>query len=183
MTRIQITLDDAAAQAALARLAQRLGDMRPVLKDVGESLLASTKDRFAQQRGPDGAPWAPLSDATLLATMRRAVAGKGLNRRGGGTRVAAVRALARRRALVGETRALSSQFGVQVDAQGVTLSTSMVYAAVHQFGMARGATGRRTRHGRPIPFGDVPARPFIGLSSADRVAVLNIVARALAAAR
>jgi len=35
----------------------------------------------------------------------------------------------------------------------------------------------------PIPWGDIPARPFLGLSDEDRSGILDIVSEALAAAR
>ena len=42
--------------------------------------------------------------------------------------------------------------------------TNVVYATTQQFGAARGEFGA-TRRGRPIPFGDIRARAFVGFSS------------------
>jgi len=52
------------------------------------------------------------------------------------------------------------------------------YAAVQQFGAKKGAFGR-TRRGAPIPWGDIPPRPFLGLSDADRRSILDLIAEHL----
>ena len=41
----------------LQRLAETSHDVDPVLRDIGEHLLNSTKDRFATEAGPGGGPW------------------------------------------------------------------------------------------------------------------------------
>ncbi|MHB8921670.1 MAG: phage virion morphogenesis protein [Halothiobacillus sp.] len=46
--------------------------------------------------------------------------------------------------------------------------------AFQQFGAAEGAFGETTT-GHPIPWGDIPARPFIGLSDKDEAEILNII--------
>ena len=47
-------------------------------------------------------------------------------------------------------------------------------AGTHQFGASKGAFGTTSR-GSPIPWGDIPARPFFGLSSEDEWGVLEIL--------
>jgi phage gpG-like protein len=54
----------------------------------------------------------------------------------------------------------------------------MEYAAVQQFGAVAGALGRNKR-GSPIPWGNIPARPFLGVSAQDKVEVLEILQEAL----
>lgn len=51
---ITIQLDDRQLQGALAQLRQRLGDLTPVMQDIGEELVARAKQRFATSTGPDG---------------------------------------------------------------------------------------------------------------------------------
>ena len=48
----------------------------------------------------------------------------------------------------------------------VEVGSLFVYAGTHQFGAEKGSFGS-TAKGTPIPFGDIPARPFLGLSDAD----------------
>ncbi|MBY0349775.1 phage virion morphogenesis protein [Tabrizicola sp.] len=48
----------------------------------------------------------------------------------------------------------------------------MIYATTQQFGAAQGAFGRTARNG-PIPWGTIPARPFLGLSPEDETNILD----------
>ncbi len=56
-----ITIDDAAVQAALARLASRLGNLTPIMQDIGRALGNLTEDAF-QAEGPG---WPQLSPVTV----------------------------------------------------------------------------------------------------------------------
>jgi phage gpG-like protein len=73
------------------------------------------------------------------------------------------------------------------DRHSAWVGASKVYAAVHQFGQKKGASGR-TRRGAPIPWGDIPPRPYLpideagALTPAARDEVLAIIADALRAA-
>lgn len=59
-----IQVDDAKAQAWFGELLQRMGDLSPLMRDLGEYLVESTQDRFDQGIGPDGVAWAPLKDGS-----------------------------------------------------------------------------------------------------------------------
>lgn len=45
---------------ALVGLQLRMRDLRPVLREIGASLLTSTQRRFEDEQAPSGAPWAPI---------------------------------------------------------------------------------------------------------------------------
>ncbi|WP_417345714.1 phage virion morphogenesis protein [Ferrimonas sp.] len=51
-------------QAQLQQLAAKGEELTPALEDIGELLLLSHQERWAQGVAPDGTPWAPLSDTT-----------------------------------------------------------------------------------------------------------------------
>lgn len=160
---ITITLDDAAATAALGRLVARLGDASPAMAEVAEVLAEGTQARFRTGTDPSGSPWAPRSPATLAAYARARPP-----KRPGEHPLT----------LTGQLRAsLRPEWGP--DWAGV--GSSAIHGAVHQFGAPKGAFGTTAR-GAPIPWGDIPARPFLGLSEADRGAVLDTVAEWLAGA-
>ena len=57
-----IYYDDQEVIDALKRLDSMVDDMTPVYRDIGEYLLPSTQDRFADEEDPEGQPWEPLSD-------------------------------------------------------------------------------------------------------------------------
>lgn len=56
-----IEVDDAAPRGMLDRLLAFGGDLTPAFSDIGEYLLNSHRQRFADQQAPDGTSWQPLS--------------------------------------------------------------------------------------------------------------------------
>lgn len=152
-TGISIEIDDREARAALARLATRAERLAPALAEIGEALVQSTQARFVSETAPDGAPWAANTPAT--------------------------RARKRNPRILTEDGYLGDLIAYDVDSQGLRVGSNRDYAATHQFGAKRGAFGT-SRRGRPIPWGDIDARPFLGLSAADRDHLVAIVADYLA---
>jgi len=61
---ISIDVDDRQMQQVFGKLQQVGHSMSPLFADIGEYLLESTKQRFADQVDPDGLPWAPLAEST-----------------------------------------------------------------------------------------------------------------------
>ena len=56
----------------------------------------------------------------------------------------------------------------------VEWGSNAIQSAVMQFGAGKGAFGTTSRGG-PIPWGDIPARPFLGLSDEDRTAIVQTI--------
>ena len=155
MLRIQFQADD--AFAALDRLAGALDDMSPVMADIGEQLKVSTEARFGQGVDPEGAAWAPKSQTTIDAYVRR---GKTADRRplwgpGEGVR-------------------LARSFHYDSGPTFVELGTNAIQSAVMHFGAKKGAFGK-TKRGSSIPWGDIPARPFLGLSEGNQADIVELV--------
>ena len=66
---ITLEINDGEIDAALNRLARAVTDMTPLMQDVGEELVASTRERFIAGVSPEGAVWAPqLLVKCILAT-------------------------------------------------------------------------------------------------------------------
>jgi phage virion morphogenesis protein len=149
--------------AALEGIARALENPLPLFQDLGEYLVLSTKQRFPTGRAPDGSVWAPKSPVTITAQ--------------GGRRTNRLDT----RPLFGPSGALSSTITYEAFSDRVEWGSPMIYSAVQQFGAGQGAFGRTSRGG-PIPWGDIPARPFVGLSVEDEGAVLDIVADYLSGA-
>lgn len=166
---ITVKIDDRAVREALTRLTRAGGDLRTAFADIGEYLDLATRARFDAQRGPDGVPWEPLSDATLRRTMLGGVKrGKGqqrraLTKRGGGTKAGAIRKLAGKEILV-ESGDLRDTLRYRASARSLEFGTDRKYGATHQF-------GDPDRH--------IPARPFLGINDADRAEILAILQRHL----
>ena len=61
---ITLEYDDADVREALKKLQDKIGNLEPFYKDIGEALLNSTRERFEGQIAPDGSAWAALSPNT-----------------------------------------------------------------------------------------------------------------------
>lgn len=158
---LRITLDDREVQRAVKGMRRWLQrDIEETLDRIGARLELTTRHRFETETAPSGEPWKPShraieeSGQTLTDT--------------------------------GRLRASITRF---VRRDEVQVGTNVVYAAIHQFG---GKTPPRTIRPRrkkalfwpgaahPVasvrhPGSNVPARPFLGLSSRDRDAIVRIV--------
>lgn len=159
MIKIKIEIHDQEVNALFARLVQRSANLRPLMQDIGDHLIETTKQRFDTSTGPDGRRWAPNRPSTLLRLLGRFQ--KSFGKDGRLTKGGAGRVMSKK-PLVGETRSLSTTIHHRVGDNFVNIGSAMPYAAVQQFGAtARSFTGGKT------PWGDIPARPFLGLSTED----------------
>lgn len=149
---VDIKINEDTFSPLLDRLAAHLSDMTPVMQDLGELLVQQTKDRFPTGTAPDGTAWAAKSTATLATYRRR-------------------KDRADPRPLFGPSGRLSSEIFHQANAGSVEWGSNLIYAAVMQFGAEKGAFGAAS-NGASIPWGSIPARPYIGLSEEDTAAVV-----------
>lgn len=156
MIRYEVEVDNRDVLAMLARLQEAAIDLTPAFRDIGEYLIDSTRRRFAAGVAPDGTPWAPNRPSTLA-------------RKSGA------------QPLIGESKRLSREFSYQASADALEFGSSLEYAATQQFGAAKGKFGKTSR-GAPIPFGDIPPRPYIGLAEEDSAAILAILGEHLTGA-
>jgi len=151
---IKTEINDAELTAALAQLNAHLSDMTPVFEVLGDLLEDSTERRFEEGISPDGVAWAPKTQATLDAYKRR-----------------------------GQTVSFKPLFGPNVDGlplrksffhdagpDRLEVGTNKIQAAVMQFGAAQGAFGKNAID-KPIPWGNIPARPYLGISQEDRTQI------------
>ena len=145
-----------ALQSALASYIRRGGDLTPAMRSIGESLLTETRDRFRAGTDPSGNPWAPLSAVTTARKRRN-----------------------RDKILIMRGHLLGTLAIGRVDASSVEVGSTRIYAGTMQFGAAKGAFGSgsyKTRTGSfPIPWGDIPPRPFLGLSSQSESTIARII--------
>lgn len=138
---ISVIFHDKEIMQALQQLERSVGDISPALKEIGEVLVESTKQRFNSGEGPDGQAWAENSAVTI-------------DRKG------------RNKPLIDEGT-LAEQLRYEVIGNQLEVGSSMEYAAMQQFG--------GTKSEFPHLWGDIPARPFLGISEADAAEILAIV--------
>ncbi|AWI83059.1 phage virion morphogenesis protein [Alloyangia pacifica] len=166
MIRVDLTTNE--ISAALKRVSDALSDLSPLMQDIGEYMVKSTKDNFADAESPDGKKWAPRKQSTMDAYARR-------KDTPGPT------------PLIGPTKSLSGTISYEASGDSVEWGSKMIYAAVQQFGAEAGEFGARMgvnkkgqRFFMPIPWGNIPARPFLGIGREQELEVMELVAEHLA---
>tara|TARA_R110002094_G_scaffold160396_8_gene145802 strand:- start:230 stop:757 length:528 start_codon:yes stop_codon:yes gene_type:complete len=155
---ITVELKDEEVSAALNRVAEHLTDMSLLMNEIGEQLEYETEQRFDQGVAPDGSAWAAKSQTTIDAYSAR------------GQRVDF-------RPLHGpntDGTPLRKSFFRDYGPDFVEIGTNKIQAAVMQFGAAKGAFGKAA-NGTSVPWGNIPARPFLGISDTDRANIVETV--------
>ena len=166
---IDITLDDRAVRAALNRLLQASADLTPAMRKLAGHLQDSAETTLASQTAPDGTPWKAL---TKVTQQQRKQAGYGAKQP----------ILERSGDLF---NSIVSDYGPDYALAG----TNIPYATTHQFGARKGmlavlsVIARKRKDGTvkrlkkpytlPVPWGDIPARPFLGVSHEDKQTILT----------
>jgi phage virion morphogenesis protein len=145
---------------ALVAAIHKLDNPRALMSDIAEYLVLSTQDRFDTGESPDGVKWAPKSQTTLNAYGARKSN------------------LIDIRPLRGPSGSLYKQIKSDHGDDFAEVGSNMVYAAAMQFGMAKGYAGSM-KNGSPIPWGNIPARPFLGFSDEDQTNILLKIAEHL----
>ncbi|MEM5789924.1 MAG: phage virion morphogenesis protein [Syntrophobacteraceae bacterium] len=159
MSTITIAVSDREVQAMLSRLAARLENMTPVMRQIGEIGVQAAHESFDTSTAPDGRRWKPSRRAMLESGMT-------LIKRG----------------------ILKNSIHYQATEREVRIGTPVAYGPTHHFGAKRGSFGvvavtvrahvRRGRGGKEhkvrqharrqsLPWGNIPARRFLGLRPAD----------------
>ena len=155
--QVDIQVSDREVREALNRLREAGADMTPAMRDIAAAMESAAQSAFQHQRSPDGEKWPDVSEHTKARRRkRRKWPGRILHISG---RLAA---------------SISSSY----DADSAIAGTNVIYAPTHQFGADRGEFGA-TKAGRPIPFGDIPARAFFGYSDDLHDEVLDVLAEHL----
>jgi phage virion morphogenesis protein len=185
MAGVTHTLDDEAFRAELDRIQRAAESPLGAYHALGAHFVFSTQRNFETETAPDGTPWQRLSPRTANARV-----GKG--RRGTDH-------------ILRQTVRLYRSISYQAFDNAVEWGTNVVYGRIHQLGgavemPARQATislkrirtkgdGIRSRFARSGAKGAterlvnvrghtirIPARPYLGISAADRTAVPEVIA-------
>lgn len=166
---ITIKIDGAdAVEKFLESIADRAGNMSPIMKAIGDRVVEQTKRRFEKGGpAPGGTPWAKVKKPHPKA-----------------------------RGILRITDQLKDSIRYQmIGNDSVAIGSNKVYAAIHQLGgeIRQGAKSelfmrkrsksgkykKGTTAGRGYTFKDrvigIPARPFLGLSGRDSNEVLGLI--------
>lgn len=162
-----IQYQDHEVRTRLKRLREQIGNLRPVMKQIGEYLVLVTRERWDKAQAPDGTPWKPNTPFTL---QQKAAEGR------------------IQKTLVSTGR-LRDSITYKADSKTVLVGTNVQYAAIHQFG---GSTAPRkivpknkkalywpgAKH--PVksvnhPGFKIPRREFLGVSNFDKEEIIGII--------
>lgn len=143
---IQIEVNTSGVDAILARIVSLGANMTPITRALAGILADIPERAFAAQADPvTSSPWAQLSPVTV-------------NRRGSSSPILQVSGI------------LAGSIQAEHGADFARVTTATKYASTHQEGAKKGQFGK-TRRGGSIPWGDIPARPFLGVGPADEAEI------------
>lgn len=185
MAGVSITIDDRRMLDALNQLQRAAERPAGAMKTLGQHFVTSTQMNIEHETAPDGTPWPPLSPRTA-------------NRRVGGKRRG-------EHPMLRVSGRLYASISYLAEPDSVEWGSNVVYARIHQLGgvidipartgkvslkgLRRKGGGIRSRFVRPGTRGAreksvsirghqvrIPARPYLGITAADRQAVPQIIA-------
>lgn len=183
---IRIKSNEPQVAADLGRISDVVGDLMPVLADIGDAMVFATQRRFETKVDPEGQSWRPLAPRTARERAKRGHDPSNILR---------------------DSNRLYNSITRVVENAGVTASvewgTNVVYAAAQQFGRIFAVAPRsqpiyRFYDKRTDTFDPrfrsrarsnfmtwvehkahaitIPARAYLGVNDADRVTILDITA-------
>lgn len=151
----------------------------PLMRYIAGDMKTKVDFRFRQTKNPNGEPWDPLSPVTI--SRRRGGSSKPLNDTGE-LKASITSKATRTTAIVGTNKeyAAYQNFAVKKGELGTTEVTETVREHTRR---RRGRTERVRQHTRKrevsSPWGDKPAREFIGFSNNQKIAYAAIIRKYL----
>lgn len=126
-----------------------------MLKDMGEHLTGTTQQRFKTSTAPDGSKWAPNTQTTYLNILGKQHSNKNktINTKG-------VSRITSKKPNVLSNNLMNS-IHYQTSGDLLLVGSPLIYAGTAHFGAKKHAFGSGA------PWGDIPAREYLGISMAD----------------
>lgn len=160
MARFVMAVTSDGLREVIGQLSERLDDLTPAMRQISGVLAGGIDEAFDRQADPvTGTPWQKLSDTTIA---RREATGHWPGK------------------IMQVSGHLATSFTPDYGKTFAAAGTNAIQAAVMNFGAQRGAFGH-TKRGAPIPWGDIPARPMVGISPDVDADVIDIISKYLIA--
>jgi len=160
---IDVNINDLGVTRELQELIGKAGNLKPAMQSIGEYMLRRTDERFTAEEDPEGNKWKAHSALTLAIAYR--MKGKKTHTAVRKKEAAAFTRYKAGRKILTASHALRRSINYRAYSDHVTIGTNRVYAAIQQFG---GKAGR----GKKV---NIPARPFLGMNTADKAEALRII--------
>jgi phage virion morphogenesis protein len=172
---IECRIDDREVTRTLERLARKVADLSPVMREISGVMLDAVHDNFATEGSRTGNPW---------KKSKRSIRDAGQT--------------------LQDTQRLYRSIQAHSDAHGAVVGTNVAYAAAHHFGVNKTVTARVAAHRRKVKSRDqkqgrkksasgvafvrahsrtmklnLPARPFLVLADDDTRRIVERMRRYL----
>lgn len=181
---LQFELRDAEARRRLQDMLDRMDNRRPFLEAVGDRLVRAASDSFRNQRAPDGTPWTPLAARTIKARIRKGQLPLTILKSNSTGKVgSSLAGSINRQATNDEVRVGSVHDLAPIHQLGGTIRKPARKAKIYRMLDKDGRPGRRfvkkdkADHVAEVTIPahaiTIPARPFLGVSDADRAAIIE----------
>jgi phage virion morphogenesis protein len=194
MIEIEVNIDS--LHTGLTRLAALGQNMTPLTRDLAEVLKGGVDRAFKDEVNPEtGEKWHPLSPATLARRAKAGHTGSILQVTGQlAASIQTEHGPHHARVLTSDVRAATHQFGAKKGSFGTAKrgartgrrSNARNYTARGGATVGGWLSGRAQGGTMPLPFGDIPARPFLGIGQPEvaeiEASVQGAVKRALGGA-
>lgn len=156
---VELTTGEAAQR--LAALVERMARPIGFYKNAGEYMTEIAIPRnFANETAPDGTPWASLRAVTLARRQKAGLSSTAILHASGQMKANVVSQV--------------TESSVRVGSPAPQAAVMQLGAAQGQFGAFMGKDKRGRDHFHHLPWGNIPARPFLGLSRADEGELIRI---------
>ena len=152
--KVTVKIDDEAVFKMFKMQEANARNAAPVMKSIKQDMDTRREIGARLQQDPEGKPWKPLSPVTLNKRKTRKISPTSSTR------------------ILEDIGRLRASFASKSDHNSAQIGTNLKYAPTQQFGAKKGQYGR-TKNGRPIPWGDIPARPMIGITAKQRAGYLR----------
>ncbi|TQI78708.1 phage virion morphogenesis protein [Serratia fonticola] len=152
MAGATLSFNSQSALDALLNLEAKLDNPAPMFAEMGEELLDIHQARFDAQISPEGVPWTPLQPWYRDSKPRN------------------------QEKILTLDGTLRNTLRYQVRATELLFGTDRPYGAAHHFGaIIKPKTAQALNvGGRLVKKVELPARPWLGLSNADGVLLIDI---------
>lgn len=141
--RIVGTIDTIPIRRMIDQLASNVTDLKPLNQRIVSHMVDAIHENFEKEGRPR---WPGLSEVTKAG--RRKI----------GKSTAKMLQLS--------SAGLANSIQGQATGEAAIAGTNKEHAGTHQYGARKGQYGK-TRRGGPIPWGNIPARPFLKLTPED----------------
>ena len=150
MVWTKVRVNDGGVSRVLSRLLLTDTKRRSMLHQLGRQAVEQTQYRFIEQKSPIGVPWQPSKRALKNPSKPTLL----------------------------DSGSLLNSIDYFISGDGFEVGSDLPYAATMNFGAKKGQFGAM-RNGTPIPWGDIPARPFLGVSAEHRVKMTDVISKFL----